>query len=138
MERNGNFRRRYRSARNRLGEIVEMLRLVAEREDDRRRQDVMLRELEEGDGRLPSTRLVLRSTLVSFVCAYFPVPAFKVYTQVHVGQHVTYMYMYSFHDVKLDVNCTFEPSIVSGVMRVRGARDRVSLLDVRLWTFRVH
>ena len=46
---NGNFRHRYRRARNRLGEIVEMLRLVAEWEDDRRRQDVMIREMEEGD-----------------------------------------------------------------------------------------
>lgn len=46
---NGNFRRRYGSARNRLGEIVEMLRLVGEWEDDRRRQDVMMRESEHGD-----------------------------------------------------------------------------------------
>ena len=81
---------------------------------------------------------MLRSTLIPFVCAYVPVPAFEVYTQLHVGQHVTYLYMYSVQDSKLEVNCMFEPSIVFGVMRVRGARDRVPFLDVRLWTFRLY
>ena len=51
---------------------------------------------------------------------------------------MTYLYMYSVQDSKLEVNCMFEPSIVFGVMRVRGARDRVPFLHMRRWTFRLY